>query len=254
MLFKKYSSSLASGREAFTLVEALVVLVVLAVIVAIGLPRLLAVREEGRMSHCSANLHALGQGLVRYAADRHDKLPRYDNNGTTWSSAILPYINEDKTLFVCPADPLRARGLPNLAPRSYACNGAEESPESGMYPFGSGLEERPLTFGELAPSAEQVILLGERPGKVEHGRYTMDRLIRGYVGRVEYASLDQLPGRVHHGGKGCNYLFADLSVSYLTAEKVAGGEKLWTIPRPPEPSATEEEEAANLGGRDLRSP
>jgi prepilin-type N-terminal cleavage/methylation domain-containing protein/prepilin-type processing-associated H-X9-DG protein len=57
-------------RQAFTLVELLVVIGIIAILISILLPTLSAVREKARRTQCSANLHQFAMGAI-IAANNH---------------------------------------------------------------------------------------------------------------------------------------------------------------------------------------
>jgi len=62
-------------RRAFTLIELLMVVAIIALLIGILLPALSRARQFGRSTHCLANLHSLGTAVLMYA-DTHDgRLP-----------------------------------------------------------------------------------------------------------------------------------------------------------------------------------
>ncbi len=63
-------------RHAFTLLELLVVVAVIALLVAILLPSLHKARQQAKAIHCSSNLHALGHALQIYASEYNSAIPR----------------------------------------------------------------------------------------------------------------------------------------------------------------------------------
>jgi prepilin-type N-terminal cleavage/methylation domain-containing protein len=69
------------GRPAFTLVELLVVIGIIAVLIGILLPALNRVRENARAAACSSNQRSIGQMLAVYRAENKDYLPY----GFTWN-------------------------------------------------------------------------------------------------------------------------------------------------------------------------
>jgi prepilin-type N-terminal cleavage/methylation domain-containing protein/prepilin-type processing-associated H-X9-DG protein len=96
-----------SDRRAFTLLELLVVIVIIAVLVSLLLPAVQKVREAGNRAQCQNNLKQIGLGLHSY----HDSyqsfppgyralVPYYDGATDTtpgwgWGAFLLPYIEQD---------------------------------------------------------------------------------------------------------------------------------------------------------------
>jgi prepilin-type processing-associated H-X9-DG protein/prepilin-type N-terminal cleavage/methylation domain-containing protein len=62
-----------SGARAFTLIELLATVAIIALLIAILIPALSSARTTARRSTCLANLHAIGQAIYIYAADTHDR-------------------------------------------------------------------------------------------------------------------------------------------------------------------------------------
>jgi prepilin-type N-terminal cleavage/methylation domain-containing protein len=62
-------------RRAFTLVELLVVIGIIAVLISILLPTLGKAREAANRAKCLANLHSIHQLLTMYAGLNHDQVP-----------------------------------------------------------------------------------------------------------------------------------------------------------------------------------
>lgn len=102
--------------QAFTLVELLVVIGIIAVLIGILLPTLGRAREAANSTKCLSNMRQCGMALVFYASDNKNKwLPPYRmpeltqnyaaGNGPyffTWLSG--KYYKEDPRMWICPSD------------------------------------------------------------------------------------------------------------------------------------------------------
>ena len=103
-------SSPANGRRAFTLVELLVVIGILAVLAGLLLPVLLRSREHARKANCQANLRQIGVALEMYTSDYDDVLPNcvkinegLGEHPQKMPSLLSPYTRS-KAVHRCPSD------------------------------------------------------------------------------------------------------------------------------------------------------
>jgi prepilin-type N-terminal cleavage/methylation domain-containing protein/prepilin-type processing-associated H-X9-DG protein len=93
-------------RQAFTLVELLVVIAIIAALIGLLLPAVQSARETARRTSCSQAIRQLALGLHAYHDARRELPPAAANptihpqqlNGWSWMYMILPHI-EQKSLF-----------------------------------------------------------------------------------------------------------------------------------------------------------
>jgi prepilin-type N-terminal cleavage/methylation domain-containing protein len=112
------------GRSAFTLVELLVVIGIIAVLIALLLPTLASARDQARTMLCESNLRQLGLGFNMYANDNKGNYPQNTTSGVpvAWTDAyaIPHYVpmpltpsgaidTSRSTVYVCPMDSNRIR-------------------------------------------------------------------------------------------------------------------------------------------------
>lgn len=89
--------------SAFSLVELLIVIGIIAVLMGFILASLEVVRHRGYIAKCAANLHTIGQALAMYANENHGHYPR-----TVW----LPGAPLTNGTGAAAADPFSAPGAP----------------------------------------------------------------------------------------------------------------------------------------------
>lgn len=101
-------------KKAFTLVELLVVLAIIAVLAALLLPVLARARESARATACLSNLHQIGIALQIYVQENSNKLPVMRDAPTDPAEAAtntFPTINKvllaqlgNTNVLRCPSD------------------------------------------------------------------------------------------------------------------------------------------------------
>ncbi|MBX3734740.1 MAG: DUF1559 domain-containing protein [Verrucomicrobiae bacterium] len=97
-------------RAAFTLVELLVVIAVVAVLAGLLLPALASARSRAHRAVCQSNLHQMGLGIQMYADDHGGLFPETTHQavGTnqSWIFTLRPYLGNTDRVRVCPSDAL----------------------------------------------------------------------------------------------------------------------------------------------------
>ena len=89
---------------AFTLVELLIVIGIIALLIAILLPVLGAARRAARDTACLANLHEWGHSFQMYINGNRGKsfFERSDVTDSTWFELLEPYNGELTRTLLCP--------------------------------------------------------------------------------------------------------------------------------------------------------
>src|SRR5688572_4998126 len=80
-----------SSRRAFTLVELLVVIGIIAVLIGVLLPVLGRAREQSRQTACLSNLRQLGMAFMMYANENKGWLPAHARGGNNYSHDFIHY-------------------------------------------------------------------------------------------------------------------------------------------------------------------
>jgi prepilin-type N-terminal cleavage/methylation domain-containing protein len=135
------------NSRAFSLVELLVVIGIIALLIALLFPVFAKVREQARRTKCMANLRSIGQSMFTYANNYRDRLPN-GNPANTWSDAsaadgvMVNFAQDVKEprVFHCPSDRDEAvpdhidnaiQNAPNSARVSYEFYSLFFAPEFG---------------------------------------------------------------------------------------------------------------------------
>jgi len=108
--------------RAFSLVELIVVIGIVALLTAFALPSIRLARMSAQTVQCAAQLRDIGQALHAYASANHGSLPAWSNwhtwppglkgdtIGPAWTIELIPYIGKpDSPVYNCPSLPLPVR-------------------------------------------------------------------------------------------------------------------------------------------------
>ena len=100
-------------RNAFTLIELLIVIAIICILAAILFPVFAAAREKARQTTCASNLKQLGMAVVQYTQDFDDIMPYSKNTyynaqaqavyAYGWEYALYAYVKATN-VYSCPDD------------------------------------------------------------------------------------------------------------------------------------------------------
>jgi prepilin-type N-terminal cleavage/methylation domain-containing protein len=237
---------LKSRRSAFTLIELLIVIAIIAILAAILFPVFGRARENARRSSCQSNLKQIGLGFAQYAQDSDERLPPVIDgaNIVTWDSAIEPYLgftvslsNGSPVVLQCPSDALARRGgncLPasTQSVRSYAMVGQSSAytgqaggralstipipAETLLVTESPNIYNRAAVNGNagVASPASQMIQIGNAASPLPGGG---TQITNGNCGGVSYGVTEP----THFSG--WNYAFDDGHVKWFKPESTING-------------------------------
>lgn len=216
-----------TNRSAFTLIELLIVIAIIAILAAILFPVFSRARENARRSSCMSNVKQISLGVMQYVQDYDERFPGYYTNldggphgyncvttavtATTdkgWSEMIEPYL-KSKQILQCPSEPTSPIANGNCSNYSdYFFNALLASNEPTPT---DRIIEQP-TAGGRSLAALDAPSLTVMNG--DGGAYASENQMANWP----YNNLDPGQYRRHMGGN--NFSFADGHVKWYRPEKI----------------------------------
>ncbi|HEX8833141.1 MAG TPA: DUF1559 domain-containing protein [Abditibacteriaceae bacterium] len=119
-------------KAAFTLIELLIVIAIIAILASILFPVFARARENARRATCQTNLKNIGLAVIQYSQDYDETLPSHDSNqagqANSYDTTLSPYIGAIASrngtarmnIWTCPSEAFSYRGTSkDKTPRSY---------------------------------------------------------------------------------------------------------------------------------------
>ncbi|MBI1336227.1 MAG: prepilin-type N-terminal cleavage/methylation domain-containing protein [Phycisphaera sp.] len=206
--------------NAFTLVELIVVMAIVAILLVILLPALFAAQKQKDIVRCATSLHHLGFGVWSYSMDHRDLMPDYYGdpslsldtvamvrpNGSRVNLGLLTEYITDPSTFYCDAG--RQAPTPDLA---------FDTPEN-PWNNGAGGPGSWLNAGFAARFEKPSLTSAQRSTEL----YTNKVVFTDFLGVNGYDEDSRFHGTIYatHDGRGCNLLFGDGGVHWVLATAI----------------------------------
>ena len=200
-------------RRAFSLIELMVVIGIIAVLIGLLLPAMQMARQQATKLQCMSNLRTIGQGLIMYA-NTYKHLPlrlgvvNAPDTGDSWGydEELIAQKTATKQTFICP-NHLDAGML-------------EESPHQPSYGMNWFFDNQPITKGKSSD-----ILVAESFGNTGSGSHRADVWDRspGQLDRYRHGAGGSSLTTAGHRRRS-NWLFFDGHVEWLTYDDASGAE------------------------------
>lgn len=218
----------SSITGAFTLLELLVVISLIAILTALLLPGLSRAKGTALKVKCASNLRQISVGMNMYVED-YDRYPLAQagiasKDGrvvvtNVWSGALIPFLNQTwfDPIYLCPTYEVHPKSVLQARVGSYGLNKAGATPQSGLPRL--GLEYAKPSAIRLPP---ETIAFGDAFHLVKKGRI-QDASGSGILGVFPWADgtrIDDTPlTRRRHRGQ-LNISFCDTRVEAVSIEEL----------------------------------
>ena len=129
----KTLSQRSLSKNAFTLIEMLIVITIIVILASLLLPALAAAKLQGQQTQCLSNLKQLAVAHASYMADFDKDFPYMNTTPFYygWAGMLIPYATNSVSIQICPSAPAVASPTQSLAPGAAdrACVVSSDGPE-----------------------------------------------------------------------------------------------------------------------------
>ncbi|MCC5843648.1 MAG: prepilin-type N-terminal cleavage/methylation domain-containing protein [Verrucomicrobia bacterium] len=239
---KTKHTPLLPSRAAFTLIEMLVVIAIIALLVAITIPMVNRGIASAHRSQSMANQRQIGQAFMMYAAEnRRTELPPPNEQGVAghpfgrpWFVAISPYLDGQtggardlSSVYRCP---VYAREFVRLMPNEplsswlqlgYGMNIHTIRLPSGGWPWPDGNAANFRTpLSEVRNPSRTILIADETSWNFNISKERFDHHMTSPNGYWDRTNKDHIRMRGFRHGRGALFLMFDGSVHFLTPQDV----------------------------------
>ena len=170
----RFQSRSRTAGGAFTLVELLVVIGIIAVLISILLPALGRARQAASAIKCGSNLRQIATGALMYINDNDGKMVPYVTGGNQyWPLLITPYL-KDRDVWKCPSFP-RDTGLPTPNASHYGINRVHVASSINGSPV-------PVPITSLRHSSSLIFFADSEDAGPLHDKFGCANFAAGFVG------------------------------------------------------------------------